>query len=200
MNFSKKWIVLGAIVLVFIILFGSCIHTYNKLVSLNQDVKGQWAKVETAYERRADLIPNLVEDVKAAAASEKDILDSVINARSQATKITLSSDDLKDPAKLKAFEDAQNQLGQSLGRLLAVAEKYPDLKSQQGFADLRVTLEQTENRINVERDRFNDTAKAFNTVRDSFPTVLTAGFFSQFGEKAYFQAKGGAEIAPTVKF
>ncbi|MEO8844234.1 MAG: LemA family protein [Kofleriaceae bacterium] len=200
MNFPKKWIVLGAIVLVLIIMFGSCIHTYNKLVSLNQDVKGQWAKVETAYERRADLIPNLVEDVKAAAVSEKDILTSVIDARSAATKITLSSDDLKDPAKLKAFEDAQNQLGQSLGRLLAVAEKYPDLKSQQGFADLRVTLEQTENRINVERDRFNDTAKAFNVVRDSFPTVLTAGFFSQFGEKAYFQSKAGADIAPTVKF
>ena len=200
MRINKLWIVLGGVVLLFIIMFGSCVHTYNKLVSLNQDVKGQWAKVETAYERRADLIPNIVEDVKAAAASEKDILTGVIEARSQATRVTLSSDDLKDPEKLKKFEDVQNQLGASLGRLMAVAEKYPDLKSQQGFADLRVTLEQTENRINVERDRFNDTAKTFNSVRDSFPTVITAGFFSQFGEKAFFQSKAGADIAPTVKF
>jgi LemA protein len=200
MQINKLWLVLGGVFLLFIILFGSCIHTYNKLVSLNQDVKGQWAKVETAYERRADLIPNIVEDVKAAAASEKDILTGVIEARSQATRVTLSSDDLKDPEKLKKFEDVQNQLGASLGRLMAVAEKYPDLKSQQGFADLRVTLEQTENRINVERDRFNDTAKTFNSVRDSFPTVITAGFFSQFGEKAFFQSKAGADIVPTVKF
>ena len=200
MQIKKLWIVLGVVALLLIIMFGSCVHTYNKLVSLNQDVKGQWAKVETAYERRADLIPNIVEDVKGAAASEKDILTSVIEARSQATRVTLSSDDLKDPEKLKKFEDVQNQLGASLGRLMAVAEKYPDLKSQQGFADLRVTLEQTENRINVERDRFNDTAKTFNTARDTFPTVIIAGFFPSFGEKAFFQAKAGADVAPTVKF
>src|SRR4051812_3790563 len=151
MNFPKKWIVLGAVVLLAVILGGSCVHSYNKLVTLNEDVKGQWAQVENAYQRRADLIPNLVEVVKKAAANEKDVLTSVIEARANATKITINADDLKDPAKLKQFEDAQNALGASLGRLMAVAEAYPEVKATQAFRDLAVSLETTENRIGVER-------------------------------------------------
>jgi LemA protein len=201
MNFPKKWIVLGAVVLLVVILGGSCMHSYNKLVTLNEDVKGQWAQVENAYQRRADLIPNLVEVVKKAAANEKDVLTSVIEARANATKITINADDLKDPAKLKQFEDAQNALGASLGRLMAVAEAYPEVKATQAFRDLAVSLETTENRIGVERGRFNDTARIFNSTRDSFPTVIMAGFFgSKFSEKAYFQAKPGTDVAPKVQF
>lgn len=201
MNFPKKWIVLGVVVLLLVILGGSCVHSYNKLVGLNENVGAQWGKVEGAYQRRADLVQNLVNTAQKAANVEKDILTSVINARASATQVKITADDLKDPAKLKQFEDAQNQLGQSLGRLLVVSEQYPELKSLDAFKNLAVTLEQTENRINVERDRFNDAAREFNTQRDSFPTVIMAGFFgSKFSDKAYFQAKPGADTAPTVQF
>ncbi|MEO8551263.1 MAG: LemA family protein [Kofleriaceae bacterium] len=201
MKFSKAWIAIGVVVLFLVILGGSCVHGYNKLNTLDQSVRGQWAQVESAYQRRADLIPNLVESVKGAANFEKDTYVAVTNARAQATQVHLSPEDLKDPAKVKAFQDAQDNLGGALSKLMVVVEKYPDLKATQNFRDLQAQLEGTENRINVERSRFNDSARDFNTYRDSFPTVVMAGFFgSKFAEKSYFSAKAGADTPPPVKF
>jgi LemA protein len=201
MKFSKAWIAIGVVVLLLVVFGGSCIHSYNKLNTLDQSVKGQWAQVENAYQRRADLIPNLVETVKGAANFEKDTYVAVTNARAQAGQVHLSPDDLKDPAKVKAFEDAQNNLGSQLGKLMVVVEKYPDLKATQNFRDLQAQLEGTENRINVERQRFNESARDFNTYRNSFPTVIAAGFFGgRFAEKAFFTAKAGSDTPPPVKF
>ena len=198
---QKKWIVLGVVVLLVVLIGGSCVSKYNNLVSLDQGVKGQWAQVENAYQRRADLIPNLVETVKGAANFEKETYTAVTEARTKATQVNLSADDLKDPAKLKQFEEAQNNLGSQLQHLMVVVERYPDLKATQNFRDLQAQLEGTENRITVERQRFNEAAQSFNTTRDSFPTNIMAGFFgSKFNEKAFFSAKTGADQPPQVKF
>ncbi len=198
---SKKWIPIAVVVVVMAIVGGSCIAKYNKLVSLDQDVKGQWAQVQNAYQRRADLVPNLVATVKGAAGFEKDTYLAVTEARTKASQVTLSANDLKDPAKVQQFEAAQNGLGAQLGKLMVVVEAYPDLKATQNFRDLQAQLEGTENRITVERQRFNDTARAFNTTRNSFPMNLFAGVFgSKFEDKAFFTAQTGAETAPQVKF
>ena len=198
---QKKWIVLGVVVLLAVIVGGSCVSKYNNLVKLDQGVKGQWAQVENAYQRRADLIPNLVETVKGAANFEKETYTAVTEARTKATQVNVSADDLKDPAKLKQFEEAQNNLGSQLQHLMVVVERYPDLKATQNFRDLQAQLEGSENRITVERQRFNEAAQDFNTTRDSFPTNIMAGFFgSKFNEKAFFSAKAGADQPPQVKF
>jgi LemA protein len=196
--------ILGLVVVVMIAFGGmSCVGSYNKLVRLSQNVDGQWAQVENAYQRRADLIPNLVETVKGAANFEKGTLTAVTEARAKVGQITPQATEkiVNDPAAFQKFQQAQDGLSSALSRLLVVSEKYPELKATQSFRDLQVQLEGTENRISVERMRFNQAAQEYNTVRDSFPTTVVAGMFgSKFAEKAYFHAQAGASTPPQVKF
>ena len=172
--------------------------SYNSMVQLDENVKGKWAAVQSDYQRRADLIPNLVNTVKGAADFEKSTLTAVINARSKATGINISADDLT-PENIQKFQAAQDQLSGSLSRLLAVAESYPTLKANQNFLELQAQLEGTENRIKVARNDFNDAVKQFNTSVRSFPANITAKIFG-FKEKGYFEAAAGAQNAPTVQF
>jgi LemA protein len=200
-----KWGAIGCIgILVLAVVLGvPLIGSYNSLVQLDQAVQSQWGQVQNVYQRRADLVPNLVETVKGAAAFEKDTFTQVAEARAQVGKV--SSESLQnvanDPQAFERFQQAQAGLSSALSRLMVVVEKYPDLKANANFRDLQAQLEGTENRIAVERKRFNDAAQAFNTKRMSFPTVIIAGFFgSRFNEKAYFKAAEGAEKAPQVRF
>jgi LemA protein len=181
---------------------GCASSSYNRLITLDQAVQSQWAQVENVYQRRLDLVPNLVETVKGAAAFEKDTFTSVTEARSRAAQATAGAAAAPtDPAALQKFQAAQEQLGTSLGKLMVVVERYPELRATQNFRDLQAQLEGTENRIAVERMRFNEAAQAFNTARDSFPTNVFAGFFgTRFQEKAYFRAAPGSEAAPKVHF
>ncbi len=198
-----KWIGLGCLVVVIVVvLLGAVfvIGSYNALVRLDQQVQAQWAQVQNVYQRRADLVPNRVETVKGAAAFEKDTFTAVTEARAKVGQINAAGI-ANDPQAFAKFQQAQDGLSSALSRLLVVVEKYPDLKATQNVRDLQAQLEGTENRIAVERMRFNETAQAFNTRRMSFPTVLVAGFFgSRFNEKPYFQAQPGAETAPKVNF
>jgi LemA protein len=190
----------GFVVLVLVVVFAVG-GTYNRLVTLDQAVQSQWAQVETAYQRRADLIPNLVATVKGAASFEKSTYVAVAEARSKVGQVSLGGSAPTDAAALAKFTAAQDGLSSALTHLLAVSESYPDLKASQNFADLQAQLEGSENRIAVERMRFNTAAQAFNTTRDSFPTVFVAGFFgTRFNEKVYFQSQAGASSAPSVKF
>jgi LemA protein len=192
---------LGVLVVAAILVVATGAGTYNTLVKLDQSVLSQWAQVENVYQRRADLVPNLVETVKGAANFEKETYTAVTEARAQVGQIKVDSSVVNDPAAMARFQQAQDNLGSAISRLLVAVENYPDLKATQNFRDLQTQLEGTENRITVERQRFNETAQAFNTKRQSFPTVLIAGFFgSRFAEKAYFKAQAGAETAPKVKF
>ena len=198
---GKIGLIAGAVVLA--VLGMSCVGSYNTLVKLGQAVDGQWAQVENAYQRRADLVPNLVETVKGAANFEKSTMIAVTEARARVGQVAPQATEkiVNDPEAMKRFQQAQDQLSSALSRLLVVAEKYPDLKATANFRDLQVQLEGTENRIAVERMRFNEAAQTFNTARDSFPTVLIAGMFgSRFAEKAYFKGQAGVETAPKVKF
>ena len=195
--------IVGAVVVIAIVLGLSVVGPYNTLVRLDQAAQAQWGQVENVYQRRADLVPNLVETVRGAANFEKDTLTAVTEARAKVGQVTPGAlqNIVNDPAAFQRFQQAQDGLSSALSRLMVVAEKYPELKATQNFRDLQVQLEGTENRITVERMRFNETAQAFNTQRDSFPTVLIAGFFGQrFQPKAYFKAQTGAEKAPAVKF
>ena len=171
---------------------------YNSLVGMDENVSNQWANVETQYQRRADLIPNLVNTVKGYAAHEKETLEGIIAARSQATQIKVDPTDLT-PEKLAEYQKAQGQLATALGKLLAITENYPDLKANQNFLELQAQLEGTENRINVARKNFNDAAKAYNTTIRRFPKNILAGMFG-FDKRAYFEATEGAEQAPQVQF
>jgi LemA protein len=191
------------VVLVLVLIVGGWVMvSYNGLVGLDQKVSAQWAQVQNEYQRRADLVPNLVETVKGVASFEKDTYVAVAQARAQVGQVTEQGlqNVVNDPAAFQRFEQAQGALSSALSRLMVVVERYPELKASQNFRDLQVQLEGTENRIAVERMRFNESAQAFNTKRMSFPTVLIAGFFSRFGEKPYFKAQEGAEKAPQVKF
>ena len=174
---------------------------YNRLVGLEETVDGQWANVENVYQRRADLIPNLVETVKGYAAHEKETLEAVIKARAEATKMqaTLTPEALNDPATMQKFQEVQGELSSALARLMVVIERYPDLKANENFRDLQAQLEGTENRIAVERRRFNETAQGYNTAIRRFPAKLIAGMFG-FDKKAYFEAAEGAQTAPKVEF
>ncbi len=195
--------ILGVIVLVIIIAVVTFSGTYNTLVVLDQTTQAQWAQVENVYQRRADLVPNLVATVKGAADFEKSTLMAVTEARAKVGQVTQGAlqNATNDPAAMARFQQAQDGLSSALSRLMVVVEKYPDLKATQNFRDLQAQLEGTENRISVERMRFNDAARAFNTKRDSFPTVMIAGFFgAKFNSKTYFKALAGAEKAPEVKF
>ena len=193
----------GAVLLLVLILAFAGIGGYNSLVSLDQATQAQWGQVENVYQRRADLVPNLVETVKGAASFEKDTFTQVAEARASVGQLSSGavSNIANDPAAFAKFQQAQDGLSSALSRLMVVVERYPDLKATQNFKDLQVQLEGTENRIAVERMRYNTAAQAFNTKRMSFPTMLIAGFFGdRFREKAYFKAQEGAAEAPKVKF
>src|SRR5215471_17477349 len=195
--------ILGAIILLVLIFSATIGGTYNSLVQLDQAAQSQWAQVENAYQRRADLLPNLVNTVKGSRDFEQSTLTEITEARAKVGQVSAGAVEniARDPQAFARFQQAQDGLSSALSRLLAVAERYPELKATQNFRDLQAQLEGTENRIAVERMRFNETAQAFNTKRDSFPTVLIAGFFgSRFQEKPYFKAQAGAEKAPEVKF
>src|SRR6201993_2365380 len=166
--------VLAAVVLFVIVIGGVVASTYNNLNQLDQGVQAEWAQVENVYQRRADLIPNLVNTVKGSAAHEEKVLSEVTAARASATQVKLSVDDLSNPEKVKQFEAAQAQLSSSLGRLLAVGENYPDLKANAAFRDLMVQLEGTENRISVERRKYNEAVRDYNVGCRQFPSMIAA--------------------------
>lgn len=189
--------VLAGLVVWALMVFGG---VYNKLVSGEEGVKSAWAQVENVYQRRADLVPNLVNTVKGFAAQEKDVLQGVVEARANATQMQVNAGDIvNDPQALEKFQALQGELGSALSRLLVTVERYPELKSSQNFLALQTQLEGTENRVAVERRRFNEVAQAFNTLRRQFPNVLVANLFG-FREKAYFKSAEGASVAPTVQF
>ncbi len=174
---------------------------YNTIPTLEEEAKARWADVQNQYQRRADLIPNLVATVQGYAAQEKSVLTAVVEARAKATQVKVDASQLTDPEKLKAFQDAQNQLSGALGRLLAVAENYPDLKSNANFLALQSQLEGTENRIAVARRDYIDAVRAYNTALRTFPTVLWAKtVFSGEKPMAEFTASEGSEKPPQVKF
>ncbi|NJM15491.1 MAG: LemA family protein [Bacteroidales bacterium] len=177
-------------------LLNSC--GYNKLVSLDEQVTAQWAQVENAYQRRADLIPNLVNTVKGYADFEKGTLVEVVEARAKATSVNINPENIT-PEQFQSFMTAQQGLSSALGRLMVVVEKYPDLKANQNFLDLQAQLEGTENRISVERRKFNEATKAYNTSIRTFPRNLIAGMFG-FEKKSYFETEEAAKTAPEVKF
>ena len=188
---------IAVVVILVIFEFVGC-GKYNGLVSKDEVVKESWAKVESQYQRRADLIPNLVSTVKGAADFEKSTLTAVIEARSKATQTTINADQLT-PENIAKFQGAQDQLSGALSRLLVTVEQYPQLKANQNFLELQAQLEGTENRITVARNDFNTVVKDYNQEVRTFPTNLFAGIFG-FAQKGYFQATAGSEKAPTVKF
>ena len=183
-------------ILVVIVLWA--IGGYNGMVKMDEQVQNSWANVETQYQRRADLIPNLVSTVKGYAKHEQQTLENVVKARSEATQVKVDAENLT-PEKLAAFQKAQSGVSSALGRLLAVAENYPDLKANQNFLELQSQLEGTENRITVARKDFNDTAKSYNQAIRQFPKNILAGMFG-FEKKSYFEAEAGSEKAPKVEF
>ncbi len=188
-------IVIGLIVL-FSMMFGAI---YNTLVQKDEAVKSAWAQVENVYQRRLDLIPNLVETVKGYAAHERETLQSVIEARSKVSQINVTPDVINQPNAFSQFQAAQNRLSSALSRLMVVVERYPDLKANTNFLELQAQLEGTENRIAVERKRYNDAAQNFNTLRRTVPNILVANFMN-LPEKSYFKAEEGANKPPKVKF
>ncbi len=187
-------IVLGVVFLIF--MWGK--NGYNKMVSQEEQVTTAWSQVENVYQRRADLIPNLVATVKGYAAHEQETLEGVVNARAKATQTTIDPTNMT-PENMAKFQQAQGELSQALGRLMVIAEQYPDLKANQNFLELQAQLEGTENRITVERQKYNDTARLYNTTIRLFPKNILAGIFG-FEKKLYFEAKEGAENAPVVQF
>lgn len=201
---NKKGCLIGLIgfLSVIIIIAIACviygINTNNKIVTAEESVNSQWAKVENQYQRRADLIPNLVNTVKGYASHEKETLDAVISARAKATQITIDPANLNE-ASLHKYQKAQGELSQALGRLLAVTENYPDLKANQNFLELQAQLEGTENRISTERTRYTDSVKEYNTLIRKFPASIIASM-NGFEKKPQFEAETGAEKAPEVKF
>ena len=174
------------------------ISAYNGMVKMDESVNTAWSNVENQYQRRADLIPNLVNTVKGYAAHEKETLEAVMAARSKATQMTVDADNLT-PEKLQEYQKAQGEIGAALGRLLAITENYPDLKANQNFMELQAQLEGTENRISVERRNFNEVARTYNTSIRTFPKSILAGMFG-FDKRPYFEAEEGANKAPEVKF
>ncbi len=192
---TKVLLIIAAIVLV---LFAWVKNTYNSLVSGDEAVKSAWSQVENVYQRRADLIPNLVATVKGYANHENSTLQAVVDARAKATSINVDASNLTEE-QIAAFQKAQGELGSALSRLLAVSEAYPELKANENFKELQAQLEGTENRIAVERKNYNEIAKRYNVKVRSFPANLIAGMFG-FGQKGYFQASEGAQNAPVVEF
>ena len=195
MKKSKSALIL-VIIVALLALWG--VKAYNNMVSQEEGVSTAWANVESQYQRRADLIPNLVNTVKGYAAHESETLQAVVNARTKATSINIDAENMT-PEQLQEFQKAQSEVGGALGRLIAVAESYPDLKANQNFLELQAQLEGTENRIAVARNNFNEAAKKFNTYIRKFPQSLLSGVFG-FDKKPYFEAEEGSQKAPTVQF
>ena len=197
MNIKKNlgWIITVGIIVILVIW---AIRGYNGIVKMDEQVQNKWASVATQYQRRADLIPNLVSTVKGYAKHEQQTLEDVVKARSEATQVKVDAENLT-PEKLAAFQKAQSGVSSALGRLLAVAENYPDLKANQNFLELQSQLEGTENRITVARKDFNDAAKSYNQSIRQFPKNILAGMFG-FEKKSYFEAEAGSEKAPKVEF
>ncbi len=191
--------VLAVVLLLAIATVGWAISVNNQLVRLDQDVNEKWAQVQNVYQRRADLIPNLVETVKGFASQERTVLNEVTSARARASSIQLPPQALSDPSALRRFQEAQTQLGGALSRLLVTVERYPELKSNQNFLELQSQLEGTENRIAVERRRFNEAVREYNTRVRLFPGSVIAGLRG-FREKAFFEATAEARTPPKVKF
>ena len=198
MKLSKGLITLLVVLAVVFFIFIWAKNAFNSMVSQEEQVTSAWSQVENVYQRRADLIPNLVATVKGYAAHEQETLEGVINARAKATQTTIDPTNMTE-ASLKQFQAAQGELGSALQRLMVVVERYPDLKANQNFLELQAQLEGSENRITVERQKFNDSAKSFNTSIRQFPRNILAGMFG-FERKAYFEAQEGAEQAPKVEF
>ena len=195
---KKGTVILISVVTLVAIIALWAMSAYNKLVVAEESVTTEWANVESQYQRRADLIPNLVSTVKGYAAHEQETLEAVVSARAKATQMTVDAKDLT-PEKLQEYQAAQGEVGAALGRLLMITENYPDLKANQNFMALQEQLEGTENRIQVARQKFNLTAKTYNTSIRRFPTNILAGMFG-FESKAYFEAEAGADKAPKVEF
>jgi len=191
-------ITLGIIAIIAFILYRVFAGSYNKMVTKEEQVTGAWSQVENVYQRRADLIPNLVNTVKGYADFEQETLQGVIEARSKATGINVNTDDLS-PEKIQQFQQAQQGLSSALSRLMVVVERYPDLKANQNFIKLQDQLEGTENRIAVERRKFNEVTQEYNTYIRKFPQTILAGMYG-FEKKGYFEADQGAEKAPEVSF
>ena len=189
---------LGVLIVIAIALILWGVSIYNGLVKEQENVEKAWGNVENVYQRRADLIPNLVETVKGYAKHEQETLEGVIEARANATKVTIDPTNMT-PEDLQKYQAAQGDVTNALSKLIAVAEAYPDLKANQNFLELQSQLEGTENRITVERNKFNEAAQTYNTKRRTFPTNIIAGIFN-FGEKPYFKAQEGADVAPKVDF
>jgi len=196
MKTSRIVLIVVAVILVIFVLRGC--SGYNSLVTLREQVSRDWSNVENVYQRRADLIPNLVNTVKGYAAHEQETFTQVTEARSKATSVTIDAANMTEE-DLKRFQAAQGEISSALSRLLAVAEAYPDLKANQNFLELQAQLEGTENRIAVERRKFNETATAYNTAIKRVPVVFFAGILG-FKERPYFAAEAGSEKAPEVKF
>jgi LemA protein len=195
---KKTWIILAVIAVLLLVAYSSVKNSYNSMVSMEEGVTAQWSQVENVYQRRTDLIPNLVNTVKGYADFEQETLTQVIEARAKATSVNINPDKL-DAQSIQNFQNAQSGLSSALSKLMVVVEKYPDLKANLGFLDLQAQLEGTENRITVERMKFNESAQAYNTFIRTFPKNIFAGMFG-FEKKAYFEAEAGAEKAPEVQF
>ena len=193
---KNKGLIITVVVIALVAIWG--ISSYNGLVSMDENVSNSWANVETQYQRRSDLIPNLVNTVKGYAKHESETLESVMAARSQATQVKIDPSNCT-PQQLAAYQKAQGDVTTALGKLLAITENYPDLKANQNFLALHSQLEGTENRINVARKDFNDTAKKYNTSLRRFPRNIIASMFG-FEKRNYFEAEAGAEKAPKVEF
>ena len=195
MKKNKGWIIAGVVILA-LVLWG--VSGYNSLVGMDEEVNGKWAKVETQYQRRSDLLPNLVSTVKGYAAHEKSTLEAVMAARSQATQVKIDPSNCT-PQQLAAYQKAQGDVTTALGKLLAISENYPQLKANENFLELQSQLEGTENRINVARKDFNDAAKKFNMSIRRFPKSIIASMCG-FEKRSYFEAEAGADKAPKVEF
>lgn len=193
---KNKGLIITVVVIALVAIWG--ISSYNGLVSMDENVSNQWANVETQYQRRSDLIPNLVNTVKGYAKHESETLESVMAARSQATQVKIDPSNCT-PQQFAAYQKAQGDVTTALGKLLAITENYPDLKANQNFLELQSQLEGTENRINVARKDFNDTAKKYNTSLRRFPRNIIASMFG-FEKRNYFEAEAGAEKVPKVEF
>ncbi|MCI6209437.1 MAG: LemA family protein [Prevotellaceae bacterium] len=195
MKKNKGWIIAGVVILA-LVLWG--VSGYNSLVGMDEEVNGKWANVETQYQRRSDLLPNLVSTVKGYAAHEKSTLEAVMAARSQATQVKIDPSNCT-PQQLAAYQKAQGDVTTALGKLLAISENYPQLKANENFLELQSQLEGTENRINVARKDFNDAAKKFNMSIRRFPKSIIASMCG-FEKRSYFEAEAGADKAPKVEF
>lgn len=195
---KKTLIIVGIVVVVLFIIYRFFAGSYNNMVNAEETTSAAWSQVQNVYQRRIDLIPNLVNTVKGMATSEKETFEAVINARAKATAVNVDASKLS-PEQIQKFQSAQGELSQALGRLMVVSEQYPQLRQSEGFLNLQAQLEGTENRIAVERKSFNETVQTYNTLIRTFPNNIFAGMYG-FSKKGYFEADAGADKAPKVQF